>query len=162
MKIEVIPGVLTTQEVDLLLEQVNPKATAEPMKYFDGLERNYGIKKVKCLDNEIVQQLITRQHLNVESATILYYPRGSRNETHSDNSVVNADGTVECVRDWTSTAVVFLNKNYIGGELVYPNQGAMFAPTVGTMVIASADYEYLHFVKPVIQGERFTLVLRIL
>ena len=162
MKIEVIPGVLTAQEIDLLLEQVNPKATAEPMKYFDGLERNYGIKKVKCLDNEIVQQLISRQRLNVESATILYYPRGSRNETHSDNSIVKADGSIERVRDWTSTAVVFLNKNYVGGELVYPNQGSMFAPTLGTMVVASADHEYSHFVKPVVQGERLTLVLRII
>jgi predicted 2-oxoglutarate/Fe(II)-dependent dioxygenase YbiX len=162
MKIEVIPSVLTAQEIDLLLEQVNPKQTAEPMKYFDGQERNYGIKKVQCLDNEIVQQLIARYNLNVESATILYYPRGSRNETHSDNAIVNADGQVEKVRDWTRTAVVFLNKNYIGGELVYPNQGAMFAPTLGTMILASADYEYAHFVKPVVQGERFTLVLRIL
>lgn len=162
MKIEVIPSVLTAQEVDLLLEQVNPKVTAEPMKYFDGQERNYGIKKVQCLDNEIVQKLIATHKLNVESATILYYPRGSRNETHADNAIVKEDGTVERVRDWTKTGVVFLNKNYMGGELVYPNQGAMFAPTVGTMVLASADYEFLHFVKPVVQGERFTLVLRIL
>jgi predicted 2-oxoglutarate/Fe(II)-dependent dioxygenase YbiX len=162
MKIEVIPGVLTAQEIDLLLEQVNPKATAEPMKYFDGKERNYGIKKVKCLDNEIVQQLISRQQLNAESATILYYPRGSRNETHSDNSIVNADGSIVRVRNWTSTAVVFLNKNYVGGELVYPNQGSMFSPTLGTMIVASADYEYSHFVKPVVQGERLTLVLRII
>lgn len=162
MKIEVIPSVLTAQEAELLLEQVNPKQTADPMTYFDGQDRNYGVKKVKCLDNELVQRIIKDHSLNVESATILYYPRGSRNEAHSDNAIVHADGTVEKVRPWTRTAVVFLNKNYVGGELVYPNQGCMFAPTVGTMVLTSADYEYVHFVKPVVQGERFTLVLRIL
>jgi hypothetical protein len=30
------------------------------------------------------------------------------------------------------------------------------------MIVASADYEYSHFVKPVVQGERLTLVLRII
>jgi predicted 2-oxoglutarate/Fe(II)-dependent dioxygenase YbiX len=161
MKLEIIPGALSVQEVEHLLEQVNPKTTAQPMTYFDGQERNYGIKKVQCLDNPIVQALISRLNLRVESAAILYYPTNARNEPHADNAVVE-DGVVTKVRDWTHTAVVFLNKNYVGGELVYPNQGCMFMPTIGTMVLAPADYEYVHQVMPIRHGERFTLVLRIL
>jgi hypothetical protein len=161
MKIEVIPGALTKQEVDLLMSQVDPKNTATPMTYFDNVERNYGLKKVKCIDNPIVQDLIKRTGLyDVQGASVLYYPTGSFNAQHSDNALIN-NGVVTKIKEWTRTAVVFLNNSYTGGELVYPEQGCTFTPTIGTMVIASADYEYKHLVKPVLTGERFTLVLRI-
>ena len=88
--------------------------------------------------------------------------RGSQNPIHADNAAVQEDGTFKKFKEWTHTAVIFLNDDFIGGELVYPNHGCIFSPKTGTLIIAPADETYLHYVKPILKGERYSVAIRIL
>ena len=164
MKIEVIPNVLTIEEVSVLMSEVDPKTTAEDMTYFSEVKDKYGAKKVKCSDHRIVQLVIQRLGIpsqNVESVSIVYYPTGSHNGMHADNCIID-NGIVKQIKSWTHTGIIFLNNDFTGGELVYPNQGCIFLPTIGTMVITPAGAEYTHMVNQITSGERFTLVFRII
>lgn len=164
--IKVIPNILSFDDVHKLLIDVDPKNTATPMAYFKQASNNaeasnaIGIRKVKCTDHPIIRKVIDQiEHKNVESVSIVYYPTGSYNGLHADNSIVD-NGSVKQIKDWTHTGVIFLNNDFTGGELVYPDQGCIFLPTIGTMVITPAGHEYIHNVSPVLTGERFTLVFR--
>jgi predicted 2-oxoglutarate/Fe(II)-dependent dioxygenase YbiX len=162
MKIEVIPNVLIAEEISVLMSEVDPKTTAKDMTYFSEVKEKYGVKKVKCSDHHIVEIVLQRLSIpaeRVESVSIVYYPTGSYNEPHADNCIID-NGVVTRIKDWTHTGIIFLNDNFTGGDLVYPNQGCIFLPTIGTMIITPAGEEYIHYVNPVLSGERFTLVFR--
>lgn len=164
MKIEVIPNVLSTEEISVLMAEVDPKLNAEDMTYFSEIKNKYGAKKVKCTEHHIVRLAIQRLGIpfeKVESVSIVYYPTGSHNGMHADNCIVD-NGVVKQVKSWTHTGIIFLNNEFTGGELVYPNQGCVFLPTIGTMVITPAGAEYIHYVNEITTGERFTLVFRFL
>ena len=96
----------------------------------------------------------------MDSAALVYYPSGSYNGIHCDNSV-NDNGVWNRVKQWERTAILFCNNSFSGGELIYPEQGCVFIPKVGTLVEAPAGPEFLHMVNKITSGERYTLVLRI-
>jgi predicted 2-oxoglutarate/Fe(II)-dependent dioxygenase YbiX len=158
MKIQVIPKVLSQELIDKLMQDINPTVNATDMTYFASGNNN-GVKKIKCSEHEIVKHISNCSDYVTESVSIVYYPTGSYNSPHADNCVID-NGVVTRVKDWTHTGIIFLNNNFTGGELVYPEQGCVFLPTIGTMVITPAGEEYIHYVNPVLSGERFTLVFR--
>ena len=159
MKIEIYPNALSKEDIDKLISDINPVENAEHMTYFVDTKENYGCKKVKCTDHSIVKSISDWVPYVTESVSIAYYPTGSYNAPHADNCVVE-NNIVTRVKDWTHTGVVFLNNDFTGGNLVYPNQGCVFTPIVGTLIIAPAGEDYIHFVEQVTKGERFTLVFR--
>lgn len=55
--------------------------------------------------------------------------------------------------------VVYLNDEYSGGEIYYPNLGIEVKPTAGTLVIHPSDVRHTHGVRPVTLGERYTLTM---
>jgi len=159
--ITIIPNFLTSDEIYKLLVDIDPKNTASEMTYFKD-SNTIGIKKVRCTEHPIIQKAIDQiEYKNVESVSILYYPTGSYNGLHIDNSIVEHD-IIKTIKDWSHTGIIFMNTDFTGGELVYPNQGCVFLPTIGTMVITPAGAEYIHMVNEITAGERFTLVLRFL
>ena len=155
--ITILPNVLSLQEINLLMDEVDPKNNYIEKQY----SPEYTTKKVKCSKHPVVLSLLDKLPGKIEWASVIYYPVGAHNPPHADNSSIE-DGIVTRVKDWNYTAVIFLNNEFTGGELIYPNQGCVFLPTVGTMVITPAGPDYIHFVNEVKTGERFTLVLRII
>jgi hypothetical protein len=158
MKIQVIPKVLSPELIEQLIQDINPKVNATDMTYYTEMT-NPGVKKIKCSDHPIIKNISDNSGYYTESVSIVYYPTGSYNTMHADNCSVD-NGVVTRVKEWTHTGIIFLNDNFTGGELVYPNQGCVFLPTVGTMVITPAGEEYVHYVNQITSGERFTLVFR--
>lgn len=57
-------------------------------------------------------------------------------------------------------SVIYLNENFIGGKLLFPNQKYIYTPKTGDAVIfPCGGSEYLHSVSQVQQGFRYTIVL---
>jgi hypothetical protein len=160
--ITVIPKIISLQQCEQIIKDIDAKTNAQSMKYFD-VKLNLGIKKIDCKENPIVK-LITEKlasQYKIDDIKLLYYPTGSYNSNHSDNSVIK-DNEIIRFKNWTHSAIVFLNENFTGGELIYENQGCFFKPTVGTMIITPAGPDYLHYVNKVEYGERYTLVYRLI
>ena len=166
MKIEVIPNALSVEECYKILLEVDPVKTATPMTYFDKPSDN-GISKLQ-INISLVENLVTKLHSpydKLESVSLVYYPTGSKNTQHCDNSQVDITDNIKTVKrfkPWEYTGIIFLNNNFTGGELIYPEQGCVFMPTIGTMIITPAGPEFPHFVNEITSGERFTLVFRFL
>lgn len=58
------------------------------------------------------------------------------------------------------STVLYLNDNYEGGEIYFPNQGVELKPKSGDMIIfPSGGHEYFHGVKPIISGKRYTIAM---
>jgi hypothetical protein len=55
------------------------------------------------------------------------------------------------------TALIYPNDNYKGGEIGWPDYNLEIKPKAGDMVLFPANNSYLHYVKNVESGLRFTL-----
>lgn len=94
-----------------------------------------------------------------ERPHILRYSAGGLYRAHADsenwdaatnswNRVINRDLSV----------LLYLNDDYEGGELEFPNQQYKFKPKAGMMVGFPSDHRYLHAAHPTLSGIRYAVV----
>jgi hypothetical protein len=76
---------------------------------------------------------------------------GSGMPPHSDDSPLVEDLTTDY------GVVIYLNENYTGGEIYYPNLNIEFKPKRKSLIIHPGNVEYSHGVKDVINGERYCI-----
>ncbi len=131
---------------DFMIEQVGPSLD------YNKLERK------KVTDNTIVVALAKKYGFVYDRAFILRYKQGDKSPLHVDNVFVN-NSKIES-HGWIKSVIVFLNDNFEGGELVYPDQGVTIRPKVGNMVVAPADSSSPHYVTET-TSDRYVLVLRL-
>ena len=55
------------------------------------------------------------------------------------------------------SVLLYINEDYKGGDLYFPNQNYTFKPTPNSCVIFPGDDEYPHGVTPIEEGIRYTL-----
>jgi hypothetical protein len=117
------------------------------------------LKRTRALEHNIVIDLSKKLNINFDRAFVMHYNAGIGSVLHNDNYSIEESREVFNV--WKSSAVVFLNQEFDGGELTYPNQGITIKPVTGNMIIAPADDSAPHFVTPP-SADRYVLVLRII
>lgn len=79
---------------------------------------------------------------------ILKYEVGGKFESHMDDG----GGNFRRV-----STVYYLNDDYKGGELCFPQFDIELKPQAGDMIIFPSAYVYSHSVKPVTYGNRFSI-----
>jgi hypothetical protein len=59
----------------------------------------------------------------------------------------------------TNGLVLYLNDDYVGGEIYYPNRGVEYKPVKNSLVIHAANEVYTHGVRAVHEGTRLFITL---
>lgn len=77
-------------------------------------------------------------------------------EPHADKQ--NADGTPKYgFEDWDASAIIYLNDDFDGGELVFPQHSMRVKPRRGSLVFFPGDDAYIHYVDHISRGTRWTV-----
>jgi hypothetical protein len=122
------------------------------------LAKVFGLKT--CSETDIVVDYIKRMSDKVivkhdaeivtQSATLGIWYTGSKCPLHTDNP-----------NDWSSmlthSSVVYLNNDFSGGTINFPEYNVEYAPKIGDLVIFKADIQ--HEVTTITSGKRYTLAL---
>jgi predicted 2-oxoglutarate/Fe(II)-dependent dioxygenase YbiX len=97
-----------------------------------------------------------------EPAQILHYGAGGHYIPHVDAETLYTDDDGlelwEKTLDRDLSVVYFLNDDFAGGELYFPKLELSVAPEAGTLVCFPSDHNYIHGVRPVTEGHRYTVV----
>ena len=75
---------------------------------------------------------------------------------HSDNS--NHDGVPNAFEINKYVGILYLNDNYKGGELYFPDHSIEFKPPVFSYIMFPGGHENIHGVKEILEGTRYTMV----
>lgn len=75
---------------------------------------------------------------------------------HSDNSDNKGEPNAFEINKYV--AILYLNSNYDGGELYFPDHNIEFKPTAYSLIIFPGGVENLHGVKTITSGTRYTMV----
>lgn len=94
-----------------------------------------------------------------EKPELLRYQPGGHYSPHAD-----AENWDASTRSWARaidrdfSILLYLNDEFAGGSLTFPNFGLRLKPSAGMLVVFPSDHRYVHCAEPVEQGERLLLV----
>ena len=109
--------------------------------------------------NSLISNVFNEQHI-VKSYFFSCMEAGAFNDIHMDNYYQDDDGEIHQRLQYISnkSGLLYLNDDYEGGELIFPNQKISLKPETGTLVFFEGDYEKPHGVQEVKDGLRYNLV----
>jgi hypothetical protein len=103
-------------------------------------------------------KLFLQDSFNVELTkrppVIIRWFTGLEQRPHADKQL--NDGSPNPFPTYDINSLFYYNDNYTGGELYYPQYDLEIKPSPGLAVAHPGDVNYLHGVKAVLSGERFT------
>lgn len=125
------------------------------------------LQQMDNLDINVIIDLETRTRIIYES----FYPELANKVrqssifcinkfTEGDSMSVHTDrGPHSMNNDIIHGMVIYLNDDYQGGEIHYPQQQLSIKPKARSLVIHPAEEPYQHGVLPVVRGNRYTITL---
>lgn len=117
------------------------------------------LQLVRSLFRDVAEPFYGRTLRSLESPHILRYSVGSYYRPHADSDELNPDtGKWEKKLDRDLSLLLYLDDDYSGGEITFPNFDFRIRPRAGTLLIFPSDCRYLHGVLPVTEGVRHTVV----
>ena len=109
----------------------------------------YYINKMqKVLETQFSVRLSTRPPV------LIKWTPGTEQRPHADKQL--NDGSPNPFPDYDLNSLIYYNDNFEGGELYYPEHDIVIKPEPGLAVANPGDIHFLHGVKPIISGERWT------
>ena len=129
------------------LQKINPKVIDVVQKMFDRL-------KVKVDEFYNVDAMAT-------SPAIVRWPVGTRQEPHADKELHEGPdaGKPNAFPYYDIASIFYINDDYEGGELYFPQHGIEFKPNERSAYVFIGDRYYAHGVRPVKSGMRYTCPL---
>jgi predicted 2-oxoglutarate/Fe(II)-dependent dioxygenase YbiX len=100
---------------------------------------------------------------SAEAVQFLKYGVGGKYDVHIDAESlwhVKTENRLEWRKsmDRDISILIYLNEEYEGGQLVFPNQHIALHPKAGMLVAFPSDHHFAHGVMPVTKGTRYALV----
>lgn len=104
---------------------------------------------------QLILETKFKVRLRKRPPVIVCWRAGDFQVPHADKQV--QDGRPNAFIDYDINSLLYLNDDFVGGELFYPKHGVKVSPKPGLAVFHPGDIEYLHGVTPVLKGERWVI-----
>lgn len=107
---------------------------------------------------EKIEAHLSTSDLFLESFFVACLLAGDSHIPHADNERLESGGWVPNhtpQRDYTGIA--YLNHDFTGGELVFPDLDITIAPRPGLLVGFPSNHEFVHAVPKLLSGKRYSL-----
>jgi hypothetical protein len=121
----------------------------------ESASRMYGVS-LRC--KEKIEVHLSTSELFVESFFVACMSLGDLHIPHADNERRERGRWVPNhtpQRDYTGLA--YLNDDFTGGELVFPDRDVVITPKPGLFVAFPSNHKFVHAVPKVVSGKRYSL-----
>ena len=104
----------------------------------------------------IFQKEYNPANLHLKRAVCQTFAQGANLMLHSDEKLATLEDGYE---QKAYSAILFLNDDYLGGEIEFPLHKLSLKPNKGSMIYFEGNQDNLHRVKTVLGGERINIVI---
>jgi hypothetical protein len=113
--------------------------------------------KYKIIVRSIVEKEYDIKVKNKSFGSIVRWDAGSKMAMHSDDTyTLRKDGT-GVTENHHMSGLIYLNDDYEGGEIEFPQQKISIKPKTGDLIIFPGNINYPHEVKVITFGSRYTI-----
>ena len=165
--IRIIPGQFSLEDFHLSREYLDSSYRAQSTTgYGDSQNVNSSARSAKWIALDYTQRELIKEAIEfmwndsyrfIEEPQLVSYSPGERYTEHNDSEEF-IDGRWKKVVDRDYTVIFYLNSDFVGGELVFPEQGVSISPKEGSIVLFPSNHIYPHEVMPVQDGVRYAIV----
>jgi hypothetical protein len=148
--IKIINNFLSDAELNSFMSEYLDKNTQ--WKRRDELVKVYITNSNK---HDIIKSIVKKINLIFENKLYVQMIRHINKTTPETTWHRHYDG--ESGKGTEYGVIIYLNDNFEGGELFYPNLNYIYKPKAGDLIIHPGDERYTHEVLPLLSGERYTL-----
>ncbi len=113
---------------------------------------------VKRLYVELVEPFYNKKLRWYQMPQVLRYKPGGYYRPHADSDELNKANKWERVNDRHLSLLLYLDDNFEGGDLTFPNFNFRISPRPGMLIAFPSDGRYLHAATPVDSGRRHAIV----
>ena len=117
--------------------------------------------------NLLAQNIHNQMYIMLLAATLPYAKRNQIDQMYNENYNVlryrtgqeyhaHCDGSTGSGR--AVSAICYLNDDYKGGEIEFPNFGVKIKPEPGMLLLFPSSYPYKHTAHPVTEGTKYAIV----
>jgi hypothetical protein len=94
-----------------------------------------------------------------ECPDVLQYDAGGHYDLHNDAEVFDPrTARWRRAQDRDLSLLVYLNDDFEGGAIEFPEQGQTIRPSAGLLVAFPSDHRFVHAARPVTTGTRYAIV----
>jgi hypothetical protein len=107
--------------------------------------------------SEIITKKFNVEIKKIYHINIVRWKTGPGQGVHGDRE--NPDGTLqsENIRNHDISSIFYINDNFEGGELYFPQHNINIKPKKGMAVFFPGDKYYIHGIKDILSGTRITI-----
>jgi predicted 2-oxoglutarate/Fe(II)-dependent dioxygenase YbiX len=152
---EILRGARTLTTWDARAQGYWNSRIAHADHFLDASARDRLVAIRKRVRTEIARAYQLTQPLYSDTLQIVRWPEGFEQQPHADSE---NPGGVPHPYAWRAFAsLIYLNDDFEGGQIYFPNQG--LAPTIkpGMLVFFPGTLEFLHGVRMITRGDRYTV-----
>ena len=117
-------------------------------------------REIENIAQSVVDLIKQKEHTSVvvETCQLVRWRKGDKlDPPHADCE--HLDGSPHPYPNRHYSVLIYLNKDYEGGQIFFPNQQLTPKTLPGTLVQFKGTKEYLHGVTEITNGERYTIVM---
>lgn len=114
------------------------------------------IRNISIFYDSYLKQYYHQNLKQVEIPQFLCYDINGKYDVHNDSEDF-IDGKLKRIANRDLTILAYLNDDYEGGELEFPDFGLKIKPKENMVIVFPSYYEFQHKVNPVTDGKRYTL-----
>lgn len=130
-------------------------------EWADRVHKNFTEETTRKIISSLVDKIkfTIDKEFNVVTAVhemqIVRWMTGNFQKPHADKQ--DLDGKPNGSPSYDISSVFYINDDFDGGEIYFPNQSLTIKPTKNMLVFFPGDIHFLHGVKHVSSGERYTI-----
>lgn len=132
------------------------------IKYTNDTSKNIAIDLLSMICSGMADTLSNYYNKDIVLKSVCYNHMlpGAINPMHADNEYFNDNGELEPREDqkFDKSGILYLNEEYEGGVLNFPEFGFSIKPKAGTFIFFEGNSEVMHEVTEVTSGNRVNLV----
>ncbi|WP_422924225.1 2OG-Fe(II) oxygenase [Singulisphaera sp. PoT] len=128
---------------------------AHATEFLNPAARDQLVEIRKRVGREIRQSYGLTQPITADTLQIVRWPEGFDQAPHADAE--NPNGAPHPYAWRAFASLIYVNNDYEGGQIFFPNQRLAPKITPGMLVFFPGTLEYLHGVTKVTQGVRYTV-----
>lgn len=125
-------------------------------------EKKYKIKQflniVRFFTQNVIHNKTGQLHIP-DNTELVKWKKGREMSVHSDNSWPDGNKLNHPTSFRTWSGIFYINDNYEGGEIEFPSKDFIYKPESNSLVVFPSTSEYLHGVKKIIEGTRYTVAI---
>jgi predicted 2-oxoglutarate/Fe(II)-dependent dioxygenase YbiX len=134
----------------------------DKVEYKEDIKFNIAIDFNKSIIISIKNLLSNKFNFNYKLKTYFFncLTEGAKMGIHIDNDALVSDDIEENQYRYKNnlSALLYLNDNYMGGELHFMNENISISPKPGSLIFFQGDADKPHKVKEVVSGNRYNIV----